>query len=858
MSAMQPEELAGELFIGSSEIGGLMRSRDWSHTSLGSSETWSQSLKTALNILFNACCPMLLVWGRDRILFYNDAYSSILSESNTAIPFGQSLNGKTQFFDSEVEQVFSTGRGLQRQHQSLAQNQDQNTETPVYTWCYSPLWDEVGQVGGVFATGSRLIRSSQTENDRRLLDDISNCNRIEDERKKIEAALREKEQQLQQLSDSMPQFVWICSATGEIEYINRQWTEYSGLTLEQTRDTNLLEKFCHPDDVSLVFDQWAACLNTQQPFEVEARLKRADQVYRWFLIRTVPGLNAQGQVLRWYGTSTDIHERKRRELHDQFLHQLELRLRQISDAQAMVWETISSLGQYLEVDRCLLAEIDAEQGMAIVDRDWCRNVPSHAGTYLLSHFITPEFQAATAAGHPAIVNDVTTDPRTAAFASNFEPIQLKAFVTVSCVHQGKWVAILSVNCNTARRWHEDEVVLLQKTVAQLWSLIEQTRAVQALRKSEERFRISQELSLDAFTTLDCVRDQQGRIVDFEWTYVNPKAAAILQHPATELVGQRLLEVLPGNPLNCELFERYVRVVETGESHDIELPYMADGMTGWFRNMAVKLEDGIAVFFSDISDRKHAEAEREQLLQDLATERAQFEAVLRQMPAGVIIAEAPSGRLILGNQQAEQIWRHAFLSSNEVDEYREYRGFHADGRLYEPQDWPLARSLIRGEVVTQEEIRFLRGDGTEGIMEASSVPIHTPQGHITGGVVVFQDITERKQIEEALRTSEERLRFAVEGAALGTWEYDLASSQIVWSEPAKLMFGVPLDAEVNYETFINAIHPADRDRIHATVERAIARQEIYDVEMRSVWADGSVHWIRSSVAPAIAPRVSQLA
>jgi len=247
---------------------------------------------------------------------------------------------------------------------------------------------------------------------------------------------------------------------------------------------------------------------------------------------------------------------------------------------------------------------------------------------------------------------------------------------------------------------------------------------------------------------------------------------------------------------------------------------------------------------DISEHKRFEAEREQLLQDLAIERAQFEAVLQQMPAGVIIGQASSGRLILGNQQAEQIWQHPFVNAEKIDEYTQYQGFHLDGRPNHPEDWPLARSLTKGEVVTQEEIRFLRGDGTEGVMEASSTPIYDQQGQITYGVVIFQDITNRKQIEEALKTSEERLRFAVEGAALGTWEYDLATSRIVWSEQAKVMFGVPLDAEVNYEMFITTLHPEDRDRIHTSVERAIAQQSIFDGEMRVVWQDASIHWIRS--------------
>ena len=151
---------------------------------------------------------------------------------------------------------------------------------------------------------------------------------------------------------------------------------------------------------------------------------------------------------------------------------------------------------------------------------------------------------------------------------------------------------------------------------------------EALRQSEERFRIAQELSLDAFTVLRSVRDETGKIIDFEWTYVNPTAARVLNHTVEELVSQRLLQLLPGNQTNSDLFERYVQVVETGEPHDLELHYESEGIKGWFRNMAVKLEDGVAISFSDISKRKQQEAERIELLERERAARAQAETANR--------------------------------------------------------------------------------------------------------------------------------------------------------------------------------------------------------------------------------------
>jgi len=77
------------------------------------------------------------------------------------------------------------------------------------------------------------------------------------------------------------------------------------------------------------------------------------------------------------------------------------------------------------------------------------------------------------------------------------------------------------------------------------------QAQEALRESEERFRVAQELSLDAFTILEAVRDDNGAIVDFRWQYANPAARQILRHPPNELVGRRLLDLLPGNKANSD-------------------------------------------------------------------------------------------------------------------------------------------------------------------------------------------------------------------------------------------------------------------------------------------------------------------
>jgi hypothetical protein len=122
--------------------------------------------------------------------------------------------------------------------------------------------------------------------------------------------------------------------------------------------------------------------------------------------------------------------------------------------------------------------------------------------------------------------------------------------------------------------------------------------------------------------------------------------------------------------------------------------------------------------------------------DFTEKQALLGAVLRHMPAGVVIAQAPSGRLLMGNEQVSRIWRLPFFPARVIEQYRKYTGFHPDGRSYEPHEWPLARSITHGEVVVAEKIEFQRGDGTRGVMSLSSAPVRGATGGIVAGVAVF--------------------------------------------------------------------------------------------------------------------------
>jgi two-component system CheB/CheR fusion protein len=164
-------------------------------------------------------------------------------------------------------------------------------------------------------------------------------------------------------------------------------------------------------------------------------------------------------------------------------------------------------------------------------------------------------------------------------------------------------------------------------------------------------------------------------------------------------------------------------------------------------------EGAVLTLVDINDLKNNLEEIKQAHDQLAAERAKLEEVLRQMPCGVMIAEAPSGTLILANKQVEEILRQPFPQAANIEEYARYKAFHLNKQPLQPEEWPLARSLTRGEVVTNEEIEYVRGDGTSVFLSVSSAPILDDEGHIIAAVITFFDLTHRKGTEEVLRTTE---------------------------------------------------------------------------------------------------------
>jgi signal transduction histidine kinase len=128
----------------------------------------------------------------------------------------------------------------------------------------------------------------------------------------------------------------------------------------------------------------------------------------------------------------------------------------------------------------------------------------------------------------------------------------------------------------------------------------------------------------------------------------------------------------------------------------------------------------------------------------------IEAILRHLPVAAVIAEAPSGRFIAVNRQADQLWAGGMPHARDIDDYDGFVGYRPDGRQYASDEWPLARAILHGESVADEEIEMQLGSGERRILLVSAAPIFDDSDEIVRGIALFQDITEQRQ-EEQRRT-----------------------------------------------------------------------------------------------------------
>jgi two-component system sensor histidine kinase UhpB len=128
--------------------------------------------------------------------------------------------------------------------------------------------------------------------------------------KRAEEALRQSEDRLRLVIETIPAMVWTALPDGTVDFVNGRWLDYIGLSWEEFQARGWVS-LMHPDDLEWSKEHWTTAVASGQPTQIEHRVRRADGQYRWLLARGVPLRDARGQIVKWYGTATDTDDQRR-------------------------------------------------------------------------------------------------------------------------------------------------------------------------------------------------------------------------------------------------------------------------------------------------------------------------------------------------------------------------------------------------------------------------------------------------------------------------------------------------------------------------------------------------------------------
>ncbi|HSM80826.1 MAG TPA: PAS domain-containing protein [Nodosilinea sp.] len=329
-------------------------------------------------------------------------------------------------------------------------------------------------------------------------------------------------------------------------------------------------------------------------------------------------------------------------------------------------------------------------------------------------------------------------------------------------------------------------------------------------------------------------------LDADWrlTYINPRAAQIVDRSAAELIGQQVWEVFP-EAIEQPFYQAFHQAVAQQQPLHIEQYYAP--YDRWFENRIYPSADGVTVYFTDITDRKTAAASRQQT-ETLRQELRLLEQILDSVLAGYWDFDfehqtayySPGFKAMFGYTDA--------ALPNHIDLWQQ---------LAFADDIPRALASLerhvqsRGEVLHYVEMRYRHRDGsTVWVICAGQVIAWDDAGQPRRMVGCHVDITQLKQAEEQLYRHQAHLQAAQRIGNLGSWEFEVATERITWSDQVYRIFGLTAGEQpASFDALQRYFHPDDQARHRQTVEASMATQQPYDKEFRIVRADGRMGHIQ---------------
>ena len=475
---------AGPDFLaGGGEMGALMRAYDWSATTLGSPETWPQSLRTSVRLVLSSPHPMLIWWGPDLIQIYNDANRASLIPDRHPGALGQpGRECWPEIWDEtgrQIEQVMAGNGPVWHENKLIPVIRNGRLEDSYWTYSCNPI-DEPGAPRGI---GGVLIVCQET----------TAIVLAEQRRAAAAAAVRQLK-----LFACAPGFLTILRGPDFVfEFVNEACSrlfgdrDYIGRTVREVFPDIAGQGFYELLDRAYGTGERGFAEHTpirlQPSPEVAATERFLDFIYQ-------PIRDGAGQITGVFVQGHDVtdahvaHEMLRAvERRHTFRIELDEALRDLADPRDIMATAAERLGRHLRAGRCGYTEIDPTEMFLTIHRDWTDGtIPTGAGRWALEDFpagIVADYRA----GRPARVDDTQDDPRvTDAVAGFYAGVGIRAQLSVPLVKTGRLVAGLYVHQTSARHWTDEDEALVRDVAERTWNAVVRARIEMSLRESAAR------------------------------------------------------------------------------------------------------------------------------------------------------------------------------------------------------------------------------------------------------------------------------------------------------------------------------------------------------------------------------------
>lgn len=783
---------------GGGEMGALTREKNWSATSLGAIDKWPQSLKTTLGIVLNSKFPMFLFWGKSLTCFYNDAYRPSLGNEGKhpgilGMPGAEAWPEIWHIIYPHIEQVLAGGEASWNTDQLVPIYRNGHIEDVYWTYSYSPVTDESGNVAGVFVTCTETTAA------------VNNRKRLEESTEQLQFA---------------------------IEAAGLGTFDYNPLTGKFSANDRLKNWFNLPalNEVALEHALNAIAVNDRE--RVAASIQQALQFssggrydIKFSIIQPlskkeiivhakgIASFNEQQVAWRLNGTLQDITEQYNAEaaaltaLHK--ITQSEKRFEAaIKAIDGILWTNNAAgemIGQQLGWEALTGQTYETYQGYgwaeAVHPEDRQRsiltwqNAVNAKATYVVEHRVRKRDGSYGYFSARAIpVFDHNNDIR-------------------------EWVGI-----------HTD--ITLQRLAEQ-----EINDAFISIEKSEKKFR-------------DTVMQAPVGIVlmkgpSFVVEMANQSYLQLVDRKEEEFVGKSIFETLPEVRETVEPLLN--KVISTGiayHANEFEVPLNRFGekQTGFFNLLYQPLRDSAGA----ITGVMAIAYEVTQQVKDkftLKESEEKFSNLVMHSPIAMTIWRGTDYVIEIANEaMTNNIWR------KKPAEVIGKKALEVFPELFNQKYPALLKKVISEGVIHRETEAAAWVQGDDGMkkfyLDFEYSPLYERDGSISGIMITVNDVTRRVEDRQQLEDAEARMRLAAEGTGLATWDLNLQTRHIIYSPRLSLIFGYDENTLLTHTEMRLLIHSEDRELIVEKAFEEALKTGVYDYEARIVHPDKSIHWIRT--------------